>query len=138
MADRDDRRPKVEVEQGEKNPAADASPAGEKNGAAGTTGTAGAAPRVETGPATADAGASLRGAGSCVRSWVSATFPGNENAFWGGVVGLVAALVLIAIGPWYAFVIAALILVGVAVGQLVDGDPKIINALRRLFSRGNQ
>lgn len=123
MADEKDRKPKVEVEQGEKGPGAAAE----------------AAPKADTAPkADADAGAALRGAGSRVRSWVGATFPGNENAFWGGVAGLVAALVLIAIGPWYAFVIAVLVLAGVAVGQLADGDPKIINALRRLFSRGNQ
>lgn len=124
MADEKDRKPKVEVEQGEKAPGAEADATAPK---------AGATPKAD-----ADAGAALRGAGSRVRSWVGATFPGNENAFWGGVVGLVAALVLIAIGPWYAFVIAVLVLAGVAVGQLVDGDPKIINALRRLFSRGNQ
>ena len=73
-----------------------------------------------------------------VTAWVSRTFPGNENAFWGGLVGLLAALVLIAIGPWYTIVIAVLVVAGVAVGQLADGDPKIVNALRRLFSRGNQ
>lgn len=127
MADERERRPKVEVEQAEQGKKAP--------GAA----TGGAAPGADAAPKPdADSGPTLRGAGSRVRSWVGATFPGNENAFWGGVVGLVAALVLIAIGPWYTLVIAVLVLAGVAVGQLADGDPKIINALRRLFSRGNQ
>ena len=119
MADEKDRRPKVEVEQGERDErqaAPDAAPGAASEG------------REES---------RAHGIGA-VTAWVSRTFPGNENAFWGGLVGLLAALVLIAIGPWYTIVIAVLVVAGVAVGQLADGDPKIVNALRRLFSRGNQ
>lgn len=70
-----------------------------------------------------------------VRDWVRRAFPGGEGAFWGGVVGLVAAIVFLVLGVWYTAVIAAFVLVGVAVGQVVDGDPKILNLIRSLFSR---
>ena len=63
------------------------------------------------------------------------TFPGGEGAFWGGVAGLVAAIAFLVLGVWYTAVIAAFVLVGVAVGQAVDGDPKIWNLIRSLFSR---
>lgn len=71
----------------------------------------------------------------CVRDWVRRTFPGGEGAFWGGVVGLVAAIAFLVLGVWYTAVIAVFVLVGVAVGQAVDGDPKILNLIRSLFSR---
>lgn len=70
-----------------------------------------------------------------VRDWVRRAFPGGEGAFWGGVVGLVVAIVFLVLGVWYTAVIAAFVLVGVAVGQVVDGDPKIWNLIRSLFSR---
>ena len=59
--------------------------------------------------ASGDSGAagSAQAGFSRVSAWVGKTFPGHENAFWGGVFGLVAA---------------------------VDGDPKLIRALQRLFS----
>lgn len=71
----------------------------------------------------------------CVRDWVCRTFPGGEGAFWGGVVGLVAAIAFLVLGVWYTAVIAVFVLVGVAVGQVVDRDPKILNLIRSLFSR---
>lgn len=73
-----------------------------------------------------------------VTAWVHATFPGHENAFWGGVIGLLAALVFFAIGLWRTLLIAVLVLVGVAVGQAIDGDPKIVNLIRQIFIRNNQ
>ena len=69
-----------------------------------------------------------------VGSWVSRTFPGHEHAFWGGVAGLVIAALIFAVGIFQALVVAVLVLAGVAAGQLADGDPKIINALRRFFT----
>lgn len=84
------------------------------------------------------AGDAVREGASRISAWVSGTFPGNERAFWGGVVGLLAALVFFAIGFWRTVVIAVLVLVGIAVGQALDGDPKIVNALRHIFTRNNQ
>ena len=85
-------------------------------------------------PASSDA----RKGVNCVTAWVHATFPGHENAFWGGVIGLLAALVFFAIGLWRTLLIAVLVLVGVAVGQAIDGDPKIVNLIRQIFIRNNQ
>lgn len=72
-----------------------------------------------------------------IGEWVSETFPGHENAFWGGVAGLVIALLVFVVGITKTLIVALLVVVGVAVGQLADGDPKIINALRRFFSNNN-
>ena len=70
-----------------------------------------------------------------VADWVSRTFPGNENAFWGAVVGLVAAIALFAIGVGRLLAIAIFVVCGVAVGQALDGDPKIARAVQRLVRR---
>lgn len=71
-----------------------------------------------------------------VTAWVNRTFPGHAGAFWGGVCGLLAAVCLFVLGIFKTVVIAALVLVGVAVGQFADGDPKLVNLVRRLFSGG--
>ena len=79
-------------------------------------------------------GEAVREGAGHVRTWVRRTFPGGEGAFWGGVVGLVAAAVFLVLGIWYTAVIAVFVLVGVSVGQAIDGDPKIVNFIRSLFS----
>ena len=84
------------------------------------------------------AGDAVRHGVNCVSAWVSRTFPGHEKAFWGGVIGLLVALVFFAIGFWRTLVIAVLVVAGVAAGQVLDGDPKIVNALRHIFVRNNQ
>ena len=66
--------------------------------------------------------------------WVARTFPGHEHAFYGALIALVVALLVFAIGVLRVLFIAVLVLVGVAVGQMLDGDPKIIAAIRELFS----
>ena len=83
----------------------------------------------------ADAGEGARAGMGRVSAWVSRTFPGHEHAFWGGVLGLLVALAFFAIGFFRTLLIVALIVVGVAVGQALDGDPKLINAVRRFYSR---
>ena len=95
-------------------------------------------PQAQDEPRGESAGSAVRAGANRVSAWVHATFPGHENAFWGGVLGLLAALVFFAIGLWRTLLIAALVLVGVAVGQVVDGDPKIIDLLRSIFNRNNQ
>ena len=66
-------------------------------------------------------------------AWVSRTFPGHENAFLGGVCGLLVAIVMAAIGFWRTLLLVILVLIGVAIGQQADGDPKILRALGKRF-----
>ena len=113
-----DKSPRAKVELGTPVPAPKTQTEGKEQGKAGNA-------------ASGDSGAAGSAAAgfSRVSAWVGKTFPGHENAFWGGVFGLVAAVVLLAFG-----ILKTLIVAGIAVGQLVDGDPKLIRALQRLFS----
>lgn len=122
-----DRTPKAKVELGTPAPAPKAQT---DDGAKGKAGAGAAA-----GSGTAGSGTDPAAAGfSHVSAWVSKTFPGHENAFWGGVLGLLAAIVLLAFGIFKTLILVVLVMAGIAVGQLVDGDPKLIRALQRLFS----
>ncbi len=85
-------------------------------------------------PSGASSAGSEQAGFSRVSAWVGKTFPGHENAFWGGVFGLVAAVELLAFGILKTLIVAVLVVAGIAVGQLADGDPKLIRALQRLFS----
>lgn len=85
----------------------------------------------------ASAGESFRDAGRAVSGWVSRTFPGHENALWGGVAGLAIALLVFWVGVFRALAVAVLVFIGVALGQVADGDPKIINLIRRFFTSNN-
>ena len=102
-----------------------------------------ASERPEGAPAPADDGSytvgeAVRDGSARFLAWVRRTFPGQEKAFWGALIGLVAAVVFLAVGPWPLVVIAAFVFVGVAAGQVLDGDPKIVNTLRHLFNRNSQ
>lgn len=79
------------------------------------------------------AGSGPKNVGASVSGWVHRTFPGHEHAFVGGMVALVVALLTFAIGPLRVLFICLLVFVGVAVGQIADGDPKIIRMIRGLF-----
>ena len=118
-----DKAPKPKVELGTPVPAPKTQTEGKEQGKAGNA-------------ASGDSGAAGSAAAgfSRVSAWVSKTFPGHENAFWGGVLGLVAAVVLLAFGILKTLIVAVLVVAGIAVGQLVDGDPKLIRALQRFFS----
>lgn len=118
-----DKSPRAKVELGTPVPAPKTQTEGKEQGKAGNA-------------ASGDSGAagSAQAGFSRVSAWVSKTFPGHENAFWGGVLGLVAAVVLLAFGILKTLIVAVLVVAGIAVGQLVDGDPKLIRALQRLFS----
>jgi uncharacterized membrane protein len=61
-------------------------------------------------------------------------FPGHGNAILCGLAGLLIALLIFGIGFWRTVFLTILVVVGVALGQQMDGDPRIINALKRLFS----
>ncbi len=96
---------------------------------AGTGAGAGAGtPGGEKGPA--DAAAYTKR----VSSWVSRTFPGHEKAFWGGVCGLLVALILFAIGLLRTIIVVVLVGLGIALGQMADGDPKLVKIVRKFFS----
>ncbi len=60
---------------------------------------------------------------------------GHEHAVLGGIAGLVIALLMFLVGFWQTLFICLLVFVGIALGQYLDGDPKIINWIRRLLAR---
>ena len=72
----------------------------------------------------------LQRAAKAVADWLQSTFPGHEKAFIGGLLGLVFALLFLSLGIGRALVVAFFVLVGVAVGQYLEGDPKILTAIR--------
>ena len=65
--------------------------------------------------------------------WLKTNYPGHEHAFIGGVLGFVVALLIFVIGFWATFLIVVFVVIGIAVGQYFDGDPKIVRAIHRLF-----
>ena len=80
-------------------------------------------------------GEAVRDGSARLFAWVRRAFPGHEHAFWGGVLGFVVAVLFLVLGLFKALVIVALVTVGVAIGQALDGDSKIMDLVRRLFSR---
>jgi uncharacterized membrane protein len=66
--------------------------------------------------------------------WIETKFPGHGNAILFGIIGLVVALLIFSLGFWRTLVIAALVVAGVAFGQYLDGNPRIIRALRHLIN----
>ena len=66
--------------------------------------------------------------------WLSKAFPGREYAVLGGLAGLVIALLMFFLGFWKVLFVALVVLVGIAIGQYLDGDPKLVNFLRRIFT----
>jgi len=67
-------------------------------------------------------------------AWLSRTFPGHEHAVFGGLVGLLVAVSVFVFGFWRTLFVAALVVVGVAVGQYLDGDARIVRVLRRIIA----
>ena len=65
-----------------------------------------------------------------IADWMKSTFPGHEKSFIGGLVGLVVALLFLSLGIGRALVVIVFIIIGVAVGQYLEGDPKILTAIR--------
>lgn len=120
MADEKTPRPKIEL--GESSPAADVDTGTEPEGKPSDDGS------YTVGDAVRDGAGKLFG-------WVRRTFPGHEHAFWGGVIGFLAAVLFLVLGLWRALVIVVLVIIGVAAGQALDGDSKIMDLIRHLFSR---
>ena len=104
MADEKTPRPKIELDSRGESPERPASgPEGQADDGSYTVGEA------------------VRDGSARLTAWVRRTFPGHEHAFWGGVLGFLAAILV-------------LVVVGVAIGQALDGDSKIMDLFRRLFS----
>lgn len=83
---------------------------------------------------TASAAASV-GILALIASWMQETFPKHKNTIAGGACGLLLALLLFWIGLFKTVVIAALVVIGVAAGQYLDGDPKIARAAKNLMNK---
>ena len=70
--------------------------------------------------------------------WYHKTFAGHEHAFWGAVIALIVAILTFVLGPLRMLLICVLVFVGIAVGQIFDGDPKIIRMIRGLFDNDRE
>ena len=66
--------------------------------------------------------------------WVATTFPGHEKAFIGGVLGLICALLFLWLGVWKTLIVVIFVVAGVAIGQYLEGDPKILSVIRDWLS----
>ncbi len=77
--------------------------------------------------------AAVDGARERATAFADGIFPGHGNAILWGVIGFLAALLIFVLGFWRTLFIAFLVLVGVAFGQYLDGDPKIVRALMNLI-----
>lgn len=86
-------------------------------------------------PASGPEPAAQPGAFARASRWLDETFPNGRNAVLGGVTGLVVALLLFTIGVLKTLVIAILVVVGVACGQYLDGDPKIVRFVQNLMKK---
>lgn len=95
-----------------------------------------AGPEAECSQADDQATPSFSAAVESVGSWLRQNFPGHVNAVVFGFLGFVLAVMLFCIGLWQTLVIALLVACGVAFGQYLDGDPRIVRFVGRLFDNG--
>lgn len=86
-------------------------------------------------PASGPEPAAQPGAFARASHWLDETFPNSRNAVLGGVTGLVVALLLFTIGVLKTLVIAILVVVGIACGQYLDGEPKIVRFIQHLMKK---
>lgn len=92
-------------------------------------------PEPTTRPASDPESAAQPGAFARASRWLDETFPNSRNAVLGGATGLVVALLLFTIGVLKTLVIAILVVVGIACGQHLDGDPKIVRFIQNLMKK---
>lgn len=92
-------------------------------------------PKPAAQPANGTEPAAQPGAFARASHWLDETFPNSRNAVLGGVTGLVVALLLFTIGVLKTLVIAILVVVGIACGQYLDGDPKIVRFIQNLMKK---
>ena len=76
--------------------------------------------------------------GSATRGFLSSIAPGHEHAVLCGLLGLLVACLVFWIGIPRTLVLCLFGVVGVAVGQALDGDPKILKAIVRLVNHGER
>ena len=88
-------------------------------------------------PRASGAEARRRAAAARAATWVDGAFPGHRNAVLFGVLGFVCALLIFWIGFFQALLVAVFVVCGVAFGQWLDGDPRIVNGVKRLLGPGN-
>lgn len=74
---------------------------------------------------------------STATSWAEGLAPGHSNAVIFGVLGVLAALLIFWVGFFQALFVALMACAGVAFGQWLDGDPRIINAIKHLLAPSN-
>ncbi|WP_245579118.1 DUF2273 domain-containing protein [Atopobium fossor] len=88
-----------------------------------------------------DAKQSVKNAAHKATTWLEDTFPGKSNAVFFAICGLLAAIAFIAIGFWRSMLLIVFVISGYAFGQSIDGNPTIINSIKRalkdLFSSRN-
>lgn len=70
-----------------------------------------------------------------INAWLDNAFPSNKNAVLGGIAGLLVACLFFALGFWKTLFIVVLVLIGVAVGQIADGDPKLVRTINKLTKK---
>lgn len=66
-------------------------------------------------------------------AWLSENFPGHEHAVLGGFFGLCFAVLVFSVGVPKALAVLFFVVVGIIFGQYLDGDPRLVNAVRRLI-----
>ena len=66
-------------------------------------------------------------------AWLTRQFPSHEHAVVGGFCGLVLSILVFTIGFWRAFFVAAMVSLGAAFGDYLDGDPRMERLVHLLF-----
>lgn len=66
-------------------------------------------------------------------TWLGQFFPGHEHAVLGGFCGLCVAVLVFFIGVPRTLFLLIVVVMGVIIGQYLDGDPRLVNAVRRLL-----
>lgn len=66
-------------------------------------------------------------------AWIKRTFPGHEHSVIGGIVGLIVACLIFTLGFMRVIVILLCVALGIAAGQIADGNPKLMRMFRNFF-----
>lgn len=81
---------------------------------------------------------SVSGAADAGRTLLERLFPGHANEALFALVGLIVALLFLTFGFWRMMLVLLMIVAGIAFGQYLDGDPKIINKLKEIFQSSDK
>lgn len=69
-------------------------------------------------------------------SWFRESFPNKPYTVLGAAIGLIVALLIFAIGLIKTLFVVICVALGVAVGQYLDGNPKLITFIKHIISDG--